>query len=179
MKLAKTLALAALLLPSAALAQARPRYEFGVDANVAYTMPSEGANAFSIGIPFDVRIGILNPGPLSFEPRFALGYRSTDDRSSAIFTPGVNVLYQAGKRALLQRGMYFTAGLALDYRRETVEDATGDDVTASNTDPVINFGIGTRTSINQGAFRPEGYIAYGFDSEAFQIGGRFGVSFWK
>ncbi len=179
MKTVKTLALAALLLPSAALAQARPRYEFGVDANVAYTMPDEGENAFTIGIPLDVRVGILNPGPMSFEPRFTFNHVSVDGGSLTTFTPGVNLLYQAGKRAVVQRGMYFTAGLALNYGRVSFEDATGDDVTESNTDPVINFGIGTRRGINQGAFRPEGYFAYGFDSETIQIGGRFGISFWK
>ena len=182
MRFPKSLALAAPLLPSAAMAQARPRYEFGVDAGIAYTAPDEGDGAFTIGAPLDVRVGILNPGPFSFEPRFTFNHVSSAGNSITTFTPTLNVLYQTNKRAVVQRGMYFTAGLGLNLVRVAIDEdnsPTGEDESETNTDPTINFGIGTRNSINQGAFRPEGYVAYGFDSEAFQIGVRLGLSFWK
>ena len=60
MKLSTTFALAALLAPSALLAQSRPRHEFGVDAAVAIVKPDEGDAVFLIGTPVDIRVGILS-----------------------------------------------------------------------------------------------------------------------
>jgi hypothetical protein len=178
----KTLLLAALLAPSAALAQTAPKYEFGVDAAVAYTKPDEGDGVFQIAAPLDVRVGFLRPDPLTFEPRFTFNFQSGGGVGSTVFTPTLNVLYQQNKRALVQRGMYFTAGLGLNIVRFTIDEdvsPTGEDESETETEPVINFGVGTRRSITQGGFRPEGFIAYGFDSEALTIGARLGLSFWK
>jgi len=191
MKLAKTLALAAVLLPSAALAQARPRYEFGVDAAIAYYnqgdqdvgngLEVDGPNGFRIGAPVDVRIGFLSPSALTFEPRFQLSFTSANDQGSVLFfNPTLNVLYQQGKRSLAQAGLYFTGGVGLQIVRVYNE---ANDESSTATQPTVNFGIGTRSSISQGAFRPEGFVAYGFETDdapsELQLGVRLGLSFWK
>ena len=191
MKLTKTLALAALLLPSAALAQARPRYEFGVDAAIAYYSQGDqdlgggfeidGSSGIRMLTPVDVRVGFLSPSELTFEPRATLNFTSVSDEGSLLlFTPTLNVLYQAGKRTVVQRGMYFTGGLGLQIARVRNEET---DDSETFTQPVVNFGVGTRNSINQGAFRPEGFVSYAFETDdapsMMQLGVRLGLSFWK
>lgn len=184
MKLSQTVACAALIVPGALVfrvadagAQTRPEYELGVDAAVAYRSAGDVDGGIVIGAPIDVRIGLIRPGPLTFEPRFTFNFDGTGNASSLAFTPTLNVLYQPDKRALVQRGLYFTAGLGLNFTRIAFDDDDLED--QSDVEPTINFGVGTRRSINQGAFRPEGFFAYAFDSETVLFGARLGVSFWK
>jgi hypothetical protein len=188
MRFTKTLALVALLAPAAAFAQTRPKYELGIDAVAAIVKPDEGDAAFVLGTPVDVRVGFLSPSEFSFEPRFTFNFAAGSGNTGLSFTPTVNVLYQPGKTALLQRGMYFTGGVGLAISRATIEfenPITGeeDTETFSSVTPSINVGVGTRRSINQGAFRPEAFLSYVFEDDdqpsQIAIGARFGLSFWK
>lgn len=190
MKHTKTaLAFALVALPLSAHAQARPKYEFGVDASVdIYTQGEskaggevidDGGTGFHVGAPLDVRVGILNTAALNFEPRFTFSLNHYNKATALDFNPDLNAIYQPGKRALLQRGLYFTGGVGFDISRIS---GSGFDA-QSRIRPKINAGVGMRRSINQGAFRPEGFVSYTFADQpvpsVFDIGARLGLSFWK
>lgn len=188
MKRSTTLALTALLVPSALFAQTRPRHEFGVDAGIAIVKPEDGDAVFVLGTPVDVRVGFLSQGEFTLEPRFTFNLAAGGGSTALDFSPTLNVLYQPGKRALVQRGMYVTGGLGLDIARATIEfenPITGRKETESfsNVRPSLNIGVGTRRSITQGSFRPEAFLAYAFEdddaSSELSVGVRLGLSFWR
>jgi hypothetical protein len=49
------------------------RYELGADLSAAFTKPSGDAIGLDMGLPVDVRVGILTDRPLMWEPRLSGG----------------------------------------------------------------------------------------------------------
>ena len=183
-KLFGGLVLAALTLSVTTAAQAQRRntgasmggakHEFGVDIGVAYQKPSGIDGGIVFGTPLDVRVGIVSPGKMMWEPRLQLAFNSVGGNTAYAFRPGVNVLYSntpGGHR----RGMYFTGGGAL-----LLADAGGGSGTAFS----LNGGVGWRKPYGSGAWRYE--LGFQWTSEStdlglpstIEIGGRIGLSLW-
>lgn len=176
--------LAAAGLLSAGVAQAQ-KHEFGVDlALVSSKFDGADKRDLSIGTPFDVRIGFVSAGKLSWEGRFGLDYSSNGDADFTTwsFNPGVNVLYKLGAATNTQ-GLYVTGGGS--YSMLSVDDGT-DSETFSQLG--VNIGIGHRRPMGSASLRSELFFHSGFESgdvtdanyvpamTAFGI--RFGLSFW-
>jgi hypothetical protein len=183
------IALASVLaaLPGAAPAQHRAaeaggaHHELGADVTLQYIDRGAGiGSGVQLFAPVDVRIGFLSRSPLMFEGRAAVNWDSkagAGGNSFFEFAPGVNALYRLRRGSGpggLSRAPYLTGGLLLDI----VHDGT----LGSQTQFVVNAGVGTRVPYESAVFRPEAFLAYGFASgflpRAFMIGVRAGLSFW-
>lgn len=188
-KLIGCVALAALLgvgLPALVEAQRRaaapggPKHELGVD--LAFQFIDRGAGVgggVQLASPVDVRWGFMSRSNVHFEVRGSLAYDSklAGGEASLAFSPGINVLYQL-KRGTGTRGMmrapYVTGGVGLNMVKL---GAAG-----TETQFALGGGVGTRLPAGGLVFRPEGYLAYAFESgflpRAFTLGVRLGFSFW-
>jgi len=151
-------------------------HEFGVDLAAFYVKPSGGSGGIQIGLPVDVRLGILSRSKLMWEPRLTL-LLNTAGGTTYTITPGVNALYQL-KRGTGTRGLihapYVTGGVALN-----LFDFGGG---LSGTQFALGGGVGTRVPYESAAGRLEGFLSYTFKGgglpSSFAIGTRIGLSFW-
>lgn len=183
----KLLALALVCFAVSAEAQNGPKHEFGIDLVIGSAKSSEegSARALAIATPFDVRIGFVSQGKLSFETRFGFSYLSlgeTDNSegfSSLEFTPGLNLLYRLGSGSGLhnQMGLYLTAGGGVEIARSSSEG-----VSETETQLSANVGLGTRMALGSLAFRPEAFLTKVFEKDELPgvtvIGVRLGLSFF-
>jgi hypothetical protein len=180
-------ALATLLgLPAVTQAQRRgalpagPKNELGVD--LAFQFIDRGAGVgggVQLASPVDVRWGFMSRSNVHFEVRGSLAYDSklAGGEASMTFSPGINVLYQlkrgSGTGARM-RAPYLTGGAGLNIVKA---GAAG-----TETQFALGGGVGTRLPAGGLVFRPEGYVAYAFESgflpRAFTLGVRAGFSFW-
>ncbi len=150
-------------------------HELGVDFTGYYVKPSGGSGGIQMGVPVDVRLGILSRSKLMWEPRLSLLLNTAGGTTYSI-TPGLNALYQL-KRGTGTRGLihatYVTGGVALN-----LFDLGG----GSGTQFALGGGIGTRVPYESAAGRIEGFLAYTFKGggapSSFAIGTRIGLSFW-
>jgi hypothetical protein len=184
-------------LPHIALAQrARsagaggPKNEIGVDLGAAYSHVGSGCTAdcggLGIGTPVDIRWGFVANGPLSFEPRATLNYRSGIGAPGhdLAFNPDLNVIYRIG-RSTARKGAYLTGGLGLAFESFDTTGARGALVSASATQFSLNAGVGKRIPMESNAWRVEGFLRYNFENSSkglpsrLDIGARLGMSFWK
>jgi hypothetical protein len=170
-----------LSVPASAQRKAAPsgtmahQHEFGVDLEAAYVKPSGGSGGLAIGLPVDIRLGLLTHKKLMFEPRLSLAFNSAGTTTYAI-SPGLNVLYQrtrgSGPNNLL-RAPYLTGGVALTFF---------DLGAPSGTQLALNAGVGKRVPYGGAAARFEGFFRYAFSGgdavSSFAIGARIGLSFW-
>ncbi len=183
------IALASVLaaLPGAARAQHRAaetggaHHELGADLTFQYSDRGAGiGGGAQLLAPVDVRIGFLARSPLMFEGRAAVNWDTKAGAGGGSFfelAPGVNALYRL-RRGSGPGGLvgapYLTGGLLLDI--------VHDGALGSQTQFVVNAGVGTRVPYESAVFRPEAFLAYGFASgflpRAFMIGVRAGLSFW-
>jgi hypothetical protein len=173
--------LAMLSVPASAQRKAAPsatmahQHEFGVDLEAAYVKPSGGSGGLAIGLPVDIRLGLLTHKKLMFEPRLSLAFNSAGT-TTYVITPGLNVLYQrtrgSGPNNLL-RAPYLTGGVALTFF---------DLGAPSGTQLALNAGVGKRVPYGGAAARFEGFFRYAFSggdaASSFAIGARIGLSFW-
>ncbi|HWC73456.1 MAG TPA: hypothetical protein VG454_05925 [Gemmatimonadales bacterium] len=174
----------ALSLPVAAIAQRHasassvsPKNEFGVDLGLAFGQIGSGCTTscgtFEAGTPVDLRVG-FPAGAMSVEPRVSLSYLSENGGHLLVFSPDVNLLKPMGTNTA-RHGLYLTGGLGLN-----VISASG---ASSENQFSLNGGVGTRIPIESAAWRIEGFFKYDFHSGAlpsgWNLGGRFGMSFWK
>jgi hypothetical protein len=183
-------AIALVALPQVALAQraraaSSAKNEIGVDFGAAYNHQGSGCTAdcgsFIAGTPVDVRWGFLANGPLSFEPRFTFSYFTNGGAGHQLaFDPDVNVLYRMGQ-STARKGLFLTGGLGLRILNQGGGGSTSETI----TQPSINGGLGTRIPMESNAWRVEGFLRYNFKNtgkgvpSSYDIGARFGMSFWK
>ena len=150
-------------------------HEFGVDFSAYYLKPSGGSGGIQMGVPVDVRLGILSRSKLMFEPRLSFAL-STVGTTIYTFVPGLNVLYQlkrgTGTHNLIH-APYATGGAALTVTKVG---------SSSATQFSLGGGVGTRVPYQNAAGRIEGFLAYTFKGggfpSSFAIGTRIGLSFW-
>jgi hypothetical protein len=150
------------------------RYEIGGDFAAAYSKPSGVSGGIDMGLPVDVRVGLLTHNKLMWEPRLSFAYQSIGTTTYTI-VPGINVLYQL-KRGTgsynLMRAPYVTGGVALNFF----------DFGTSWTQVSLNGGVGKRVPFGASAARFEGFLGYMFkgggQASNFAIGTRIGLSFW-
>jgi hypothetical protein len=168
-----------LLAPAVGQAQmGAPRKEFGVDIVAGYVSPDGGDGFFGVTTPFDVRVGFLSAGKMSFEPRFSFAFVSDNGAGDAAWSisPVFNLLFKMGN-ATHNRGTYFTVGAGIDV---------SDDGAGSSNQFNINAGIGMRRpSGNNAATRIEGFFRYDLENSGdglpsiISFGARLGYSFFK
>ena len=166
--------------PAAAVAQGT---EFGVDLGIAYNKTGSGCSvdcgSVQIGTPVDVRFGFVSSGPLSFEPRFTLGYISGGGDHLLTFSPDLNVLFRMGSSTARQ-GMYLTGGVGIDIASASIGGTS-----SSATQLSFNGGVGTRVPYGSAAWRLEAFFRYNLENSgkgipsSIDIGARIGVSLWK
>ena len=183
-----TAAAALLALPHLAQAQragaSAAKNEIGVDLGAAYSHTGSGCatdcGSFGVGTPVDVRWGFLAHGPVSFEPRFTFSYLTGGGGHVLSFDPDVNLLYRLGG-STSRHGPYLTSGLGL-----AVANASGGGTSNTATQFSLNGGVGTRIPMeSSAAWRVEGFLRYNFENtgkgipSSYNIGARFGMSFWR
>jgi hypothetical protein len=154
---------------------AGPRHEIGVDLVASYLKPSGSGGGIVIGLPVDVRVGLLTHKKLMWEPRLSFAF-NTIGGTTYLISPGLNVLYQRTRGSgpyNLMRAPYITGGVAL-----ALFDLGG----PSGTQLSVNGGVGKRVPFGGDAARFEGFLGYTFEgggvASAFAIGARIGLSFW-
>jgi hypothetical protein len=153
---------------------AGPRLELGGDFAASYTKPSGISGGIDMGLPVDVRVGILTRKRLMWEPRLSFLFNTIGTTTYTI-VPGLNVLYQL-KRGTgpynLMRAPYVTGGVALNFF----------DYGTSWTQVSLGGGVGKRVPFGGSATRLEGFFGYTFKGggapSSFAIGTRIGLSFW-
>ena len=154
---------------------AGPRHEVGVDFVASYTKVSGGGGGIVLGLPVDVRVGLLTHKKLMWEPRLSFAF-NTIGTTTYVIVPGLNLLYQL-KRGTgpynLMRAPYATGGVALTFFDLGVP---------SGTQLSLNGGVGKRVPFEGSAARFEGFLGYTFKgggaSSSFDLGVRIGLSFW-
>jgi hypothetical protein len=182
-KLIGGMAAVAVLMSLPVLAQAQRRaassmggakHEFGVDLGIAYVKPDQADGGIVIGTPVDVRVGLVTPKKMMWEPRFRLSFASSSGNTLYLFSPGVNLLF-ANSPGGHRNGMYFTAGGGL-----TLGDLGG----GSGTAFTANGGVGWRKPYGNAAWRYELGVTYDSESaellqaSTISIGARVGISLW-
>lgn len=159
---------------TAASGAASPRYEIGGDFVASYTKPSGVSGGIDMGLPVDVRVGLLTHKRLMWEPRLSFAFQTIGTTTYTI-VPGLNVLYQL-KRGTgsynLMGAPYVTGGVALNFF----------DFGTSWTQVSLSGGVGKRVPFGGSAARFEGFLGYMFkgggQASNLAIGTRLGLSFW-
>ena len=163
-----------LSVPASAQRKTAARYELGGDFVAAYNKPSGVSGGIDMGLPVDVRVGLLTQKRLMWEPRLTFDYSSVGVTTYTI-VPGLNALYQL-KRGTgaynLMRAPYVTGGVALNFF----------DRGTSWTQLSLAGGVGKRVPFGGSAARFEGFLGYMFKGGGrpsdVAIGTRIGLSFW-
>ena len=177
-----SIALVAVLVSVPALADAQRRaattggakHEFGVDVGVGYLKPDGVDGGIFILTPLNIRVGLVKPGKMMWEPRLALNFSTVGGGTTYTFEPGVNVLI-ANSPGGHRNGMYFTGGAGLHLE---------DDGANSGTAFALNAGVGWRKPYGAAAWRYE--LGFQYTSEStdlglpstITIGARVGISLW-
>jgi hypothetical protein len=150
------------------------RYEIGGDFAASYTKPSDVSGGIEMGLPVDVRVGLLTRNKLMWEPRLSFAIQTLGTTTYRI-VPGLNALYhlkrETGSYNLL-RAPYVTGGVALNFF----------DFGTSWTQVSLGGGVGKRVPFGGSAARFEGFLSYMFpgggQASNVAIGTRIGLSFW-
>lgn len=152
----------------------RARYELGADLSAAFTKPSGDDIGLDMGLPVDIRVGILTDQPLMWEPRLSVAVQTLGTTTYRI-VPGVNVLYHLNRETAtsgLMRAPYVTGGVALNFF----------DFGTSWTQLSLDGGVGKRVPFGSSAARFEGFLGYMFEGGGHPsnvtLGTRIGLSFW-
>jgi hypothetical protein len=159
---------------SAGHSAATPRHEIGVDFSAFYDKPSGGSGGVVMGLPVDLRIGLLTHKRLMWEPRLSFAFSSIGATSYTV-VPALNALYQLRRGTgpyNLVGSTYATGGVALNFY----------DLGSSWMQVSVGGGVGKRVPFEGSAARLEAFAGYtfkggGFPSD-FAIGTRIGLSFW-
>jgi len=181
-KFLSCIAFVALLVSVPALAQAQRRaagtggakHEFGVDLGVGYLKPDGADGGIFILAPLNIRVGLVKPGKMMWEPRLALDFSTVGGTTRYVLEPGVNVLF-ANSPGGHRNGMYFTGGAGLHLE---------DDGANSGTAFALNGGVGWRKPYGSAAWRYELGLQYTSENtdlglpSTITIGARIGISLW-